>query len=66
LAGCEEVSPLLVSGHHANVEKWRRQEALKRTLQRRPDLLEKAELTDQERKWLVELQRETEHKQGRT
>jgi len=61
-----EVPPVLVSGHHANVEKWRRQEALKRTLQRRPDLLEKAQLTDQERKWLAEMQRETEHEQGRT
>jgi len=45
----------LLSGHHANIEKWRRQQSLLRTLERRPDLLDKVELTDNERKWLSQL-----------
>lgn len=44
----------LLSGHHGNIEKWRRQQSLIRTLERRPDLLESAELTAAERKWLAE------------
>jgi len=46
------VPDILLSGHHANVAEWRRQQALLRTLQRRPDLLEPAKLTDGEREWL--------------
>jgi tRNA (guanine37-N1)-methyltransferase len=38
------VPPILLSGHHGEVERWRRREALRRTLQRRPDLLDAAEL----------------------
>lgn len=38
----ENVPDVLVSGHHANVERWRRQQSLLRTLKRRPDLLERA------------------------
>ena len=38
-----EVPPALLSGHHAHIARWRREQSLKRTLQRRPDLLEKAE-----------------------
>jgi tRNA (guanine37-N1)-methyltransferase len=53
-----EVPPILVSGHHANVDKWRRRESLKRTLRRRPDLLTNAVLSSEERKWLEELERE--------
>ena len=53
-----DVPPMLTSGHHANVEKWRRREALKRTLLRRPDLLASADLSQEERKWLEELRRE--------
>jgi tRNA (guanine37-N1)-methyltransferase len=37
------VPPVLVSGHHGEIEKWRRRERLRRTLERRPDLLERAE-----------------------
>ena len=33
------VPPVLLSGHHADIEKWRRREALKRTLERRPELV---------------------------
>ncbi len=47
-----KVPDVLLSGHHANVEKWRREQSLLRTLQRRPDLLEHAELTEAERRWL--------------
>jgi len=44
----------LLSGHHSNIEKWRRQQSLIRTLERRPDLLETAQLSDVERKWIAE------------
>ncbi|MNC50504.1 tRNA (guanine-N(1)-)-methyltransferase [compost metagenome] len=40
-----KVPEILLSGHHANIEVWRREQALLRTLERRPDLLETAELT---------------------
>jgi tRNA (guanine37-N1)-methyltransferase len=53
-----DVPPILVSGHHGNVAKWRRRESIKRTLARRPDLIEKADLTPQEQKWLAELREE--------
>jgi tRNA (guanine37-N1)-methyltransferase len=46
------IPPILVSGHHAQVAAWRRREALRRTLERRPDLLEGAELTSEEKEWL--------------
>ena len=46
------VPEILLSGHHANVEKWRREQSIIRTAQRRPDLLEKAELTEKEKAWL--------------
>jgi len=52
----EGVPEILLSGDHAKIEKWRREQSLLRTLQRRPDLLETAELTDKERKF-VETQR---------
>ena len=41
-----EVPEVLLSGHHANVDKWRREQSLLRTRERRPDMLEKAELTE--------------------
>ncbi|GFN31919.1 tRNA (guanosine(37)-N1)-methyltransferase TrmD [Paenibacillus xylaniclasticus] len=47
-----EVPEVLLSGHHGRIETWRREQALLRTLRRRPDLLEKAELTEKEREWL--------------
>ena len=46
------VPPILMSGHHANVEKWRREQSLIRTLERRPDLLENANLTKKDKKFL--------------
>jgi len=49
------VPPILLSGHHAEVARWRRMEALRRTLARRPDLLAEAPLTDEDRAILDEL-----------
>lgn len=46
------VPDILLSGHHAHVAKWRREQALLRTLARRPDLLAMASLTAKERTWL--------------
>lgn len=48
----DAVPEVLVSGHHANIARWRREEALRRTLIRRPDLLSDFDLTDQDRKYL--------------
>lgn len=45
----KKVPEILLSGHHANVEKWRREQSVIRTAQRRPDLLEKADLTQKEK-----------------
>ena len=49
------VPAILLSGHHANVEKWRREQSIIRTLERRPDLLENAVLDKKEKKFLKEL-----------
>lgn len=46
------VPPVLLSGHHANVEKWRRKQSLIRTAKWRPDLLEKANLSEKEKEML--------------
>lgn len=50
-----EVPPVLLSGHHGEVDRWRRREALRRTLERRPDLLADAPLSDADRRILDEL-----------
>ncbi len=50
-----EVPEILLSGHHVNVEKWRRERSLELTRQRRPDLLETAELTASDRAFLTRL-----------
>lgn len=52
------VPEILVSGDHAKVARWRRKEGLRRTWQRRPDLLAKAQLSDEDRKLLAEIQAE--------
>ena len=56
----KQVPPILLSGHHANIEKWRREQSVIRTARRRPDLLEKAELTADEKKLAAEILREKE------
>lgn len=53
-----EVPEVLLSGHHANVEKWRREKSLERTLERRPDMLEKAELTKKDREFLSNIKKD--------
>lgn len=50
-----EVPKVLQSGHHENINKWRRKEAILVTYQKRPDLLEKVSLTDEEKKFIKEL-----------
>ena len=45
----KRVPPVLLSGHHANIEGWRREQSIRRTVQRRPDLLLEASLTPRER-----------------
>lgn len=52
------VPPVLLSGHHKEIERWRRREALARTLERRPDLLEDAALDKEDRALLDELRRQ--------
>ena len=53
-----KVPPVLLSGHHANIEKWRREQSIIRTYERRPDLLEKCELAEKEKKWFREWKKE--------
>ena len=48
----EKVPPVLLSGHHKNIAAWYREQSILRTAKNRPDLLEKAELTEKERLWL--------------
>ena len=48
----KRVPDVLLSGHHANIEKWRREQSLKRTLERRPDLLEDAPLSREDIRYL--------------
>lgn len=50
-----EVPEVLLSGHHQNVDKWRRKQSIKRTYERRPDMLENAELTKDDLKYIEEL-----------
>jgi tRNA (guanine37-N1)-methyltransferase len=52
------VPAVLLSGHHAEIRRWRRREALRRTLERRPDLLAPDELDDEQREMICELRRE--------
>ena len=51
-----KVPEVLQSGHHENINKWRRKEAIRVTYQKRPDLLEKVSLTDEEKKFIKELE----------
>jgi tRNA (guanine37-N1)-methyltransferase len=53
-----KVPDVLLSGHHANIATWKQKEALRRTYQRRPDLLENYEFTADERKLLKEVEQE--------
>ncbi|MCI8309969.1 MAG: tRNA (guanosine(37)-N1)-methyltransferase TrmD [Clostridia bacterium] len=50
-----QVPNILISGHHENINKWRRKKALEITYNKRPELLKKANLTDEDKKFLAEL-----------
>lgn len=52
-----KVPEVLQSGHHENINKWRRKEAIKTTYLKRPDLLDKANLTDEEKRYIEELKK---------
>lgn len=51
----ESVPEVLLSGHHANIEKWRREQSLVLTRERRPDLFERVELTKKDKSFLSDL-----------
>ncbi len=53
-----KVPDILLSGDHGKIARWRREQSLLRTLQRRPDLLEKAELSEKDRKFLEQAKKE--------
>ncbi|UCF46898.1 MAG: tRNA (guanosine(37)-N1)-methyltransferase TrmD, partial [Myxococcales bacterium] len=53
----EKVPDILRSGNHAAIARWRRKESLRRTLERRPDLLETAELSEEDRELLEEIRK---------
>ncbi len=52
------VPDVLLSGHHAQVERWRREQSLRRTWERRPDLLSQARLSEADREFLAQLTRD--------
>ncbi len=54
----KEIPEVLVSGHHANIEKWKREQSLLMTMKKRPDMLEKAELTKADIEFLNKLKEE--------
>lgn len=54
-----QVPEVLLSGHHKNIDEWRRCESIKRTLERRPDLLKDANLSEKEKQYLEFLQTNT-------
>lgn len=56
----KKVPEVLLSGHHGKIEKWRREQSILRTAKRRPDLFEKAELTEEEIQWLKNNRRTNE------
>lgn len=60
----QQVPEVLLSGHHENIDKWRRKQSLKITLNKRPDLLEKIELSDEDKKVLEEIKNEVPNQVG--
>ena len=59
-----KVPEVLLSGHHANIEKWRREKSIERTLAARPDLLADAVLSKKEKQYLDKLLAERQAKRG--
>lgn len=54
----EKVPDVLISGHHENISKWRRQKSLENTFKKRPELLEKVDLTEKEKEFIEKLKSE--------
>jgi len=57
------VPDILLSGHHKNIDTWRREQSIKRTLERRPDLLAEASLSKKEAEYLKKLENEQEKRE---
>ena len=55
-----EVPEVLLSGHHANIKKWRREQSIIRTYQKRPDMIDSAPLTPKEKQFLAKFKSENE------
>ena len=51
----KKVPEILLSGHHQNIDKWRREQALKNTYLKRPELLENVELSEKDKLYLNEI-----------
>ena len=60
----QQVPEVLLSGHHENIDKWRRMQSLQITLNKRPDLLEKIELSDEDKKVLEKIKNEVPNEVG--
>jgi tRNA (guanine37-N1)-methyltransferase len=56
-----QVPEVLLSGDHGKIEKWRREQALLRTFNKRPDMLEKAELSEKDKKFVEGLKQQKKH-----
>ncbi len=53
-----QIPDILLSGNHAQIARWRREQSLRRTLERRPDLIQRAELSDDDKRLLARIERE--------
>ena len=60
----KQVPEVLRSGNHQMIDKWRREQSLKRTLEKRPDLLEKVDLSDEDKKILEKIKNDVPNKVG--
>jgi tRNA (guanine37-N1)-methyltransferase len=56
-----QVPDILLSGHHLNIERWRRKESLRRTWERRPELLERLDLSKEDARILEEIKQQDKH-----
>ena len=61
----KKVPEVLMSGHHANIEKWRREQSIIRTAKRRPDLLKKADLTNKEWNFVRQLKKQWKEEESK-
>lgn len=57
----QKVPEVLLSGHHKNIEEWRRRQSIRRTLERRPDLLPQATLSKKEQQYLRDLRNQQDN-----